>query len=91
MGVNYKIIDGKIIRVVEEDVTEQLKEQLEQFGKIYNDFLPKITRREQLKQAVTTYQAEIEKIDAEVTAALEGLNKDVIKQIEPEKAAKLGF
>jgi chaperonin cofactor prefoldin len=90
-STNYKFIGGKIIKVVEEDVTEQLKGQFEHFNKIYNDFLPKVHRREQLKQAIATYQAEAEKIDNEIKAAVEGLNKDIIKQIEPEKAAKLGF
>lgn len=88
---NYKIVNGKIIKVVEEDVTEQLKGQFDKFKIIFEQAMPKIARREQLQKAVSTYQAEIDKINAEIAAAIEGLDKEVIKQIEPEKAAKLGF
>lgn len=95
MAEKYKIVDGKIIKVVEEDVTEQLKAKLERFNHTYNALAPKVARREQLLNAIAAYKVEADKLDAEINteinAILDGLDKDIIKQIEPEKAAKLGF
>ena len=86
--MTLKYVDGKIIKVVEEDVTEQVKQS---FNNAYNTISPKIARKEQLQKAIEAYQSEIDKIDTEIETVFTETNKEIIKQIEPEKAAKLGF
>jgi len=91
MAEKYKVVDGKIIKVIEEDVTEQFRGQLEHFNQVYEGLLLRVNRREQLKKAIEAYQKEIDKLEEEINAALGGLDREIIKQLEPEKAEKLGF
>jgi len=91
MATNYKVINGKIIKVVEEDVTNELKGGLDKFNQAFETAKPKLQRREQLQKAIDAYAVEISKIDNEIKVSLQGFDKEFIKQIEPEKAEKLGF
>lgn len=92
---NYKVVDGRIIKVVEEDVTEQIKKQ---FNDLYNVAAPKLAEKEHHKTKIKQYEKAIEainneiaKIDESIESAFANIDKELIKQIEPEKAEKLGF